>query len=141
MDHIKLAKNKLVLQNFFHKVYTQLLKYITVEELILITICFISRVLFLSISLDEWDTINFAKALNDYGPTYGRPHLPGYIVFVFLAWLIYLPTRNHIFSLTMVSAITSTLTILPIYRLTIKFFDRKDLATLSSILFIVSPLV
>ncbi|MFX1519758.1 MAG: hypothetical protein ACFFCD_07550, partial [Promethearchaeota archaeon] len=45
------------------------------------------------------------------------------------------------FSLTMVNAITGTLTILPIYRLTIGFFKRKDLAILSSFLFICSPLV
>lgn len=130
----------MVLRDFFHKVYTHVLKYITVEELFLITICFISRILFLSISLNEWDQINFAKALDDFAPTYGRPQLPGYILYVFLAWLIYLVTGNHLFSLTIVSAITSTLTILPIYRLTNKLFERTDLATLASSLFIVSPL-
>ena len=84
----------------------------------LAVLALISRVFLMTISLGEVDSGNFCNALKyGYEISLFRPHAPGYPIFIFMAWPLYLITSDCITSLALVSAILGSLVIIPFYLL------------------------
>jgi 4-amino-4-deoxy-L-arabinose transferase-like glycosyltransferase len=55
--------------------------------------------------LDEWDSVNFALALDDFDVAKHQPHPPGYAIYVAAGKLIYLVIADHAAALTLVSSL------------------------------------
>ena len=106
----------------------------------LTVLALISRISLVTISLGEVDSGNFCNSLQyGYDITLFRPHAPGYPIFIFMAWPLYLITSDCIFSLGMVSAVLGGLVIIPFYLL-MKDIGGTALAVAGSLLLIVNPL-
>jgi 4-amino-4-deoxy-L-arabinose transferase-like glycosyltransferase len=80
---------------------------------------------FLSRSFDEWDAFNFALALSRYDVAAHQPHPPGYPVFIFISSIPYTVTNDPLFSLTLVSAVSGALTLIPTYVIAKRLFNRE----------------
>lgn len=93
----------------------------------------------MSCSLDEWDAAQFALALTQYDVTRHQPHPPGYPVYVFLGWILYRLTGDQVYSLTLLSALSGALTLLPFYLLVQRMFRNSTLSALASVLLMVLP--
>jgi len=93
----------------------------------------------MSCSLDEWDAVQFALALTQYDVTRHLPHPPGYPVYMFLGWIVYRITGDQVYSLTLLSALSGALTLLPFYLLVQRMFGNRTLSVLSSLLLVVLP--
>lgn len=83
---------------------------------------------FLSCSLSEWDSINFAQALDRYDLQAHQPHAPGYSLYVFLGKLASVATGSKLLGLTSVSAISGALGLLPTYVIARKMYDGETAA-------------
>jgi hypothetical protein len=55
--------------------------------------------------LDEWDSVNFALALDDFDVAKHQPHPPGYAIYVAAGKLIHLVIADHAAALTLVSSL------------------------------------
>ena len=107
---------------------------------LLLLIGLITRLPFLSVSLDEVDSGNFYNALkHGYDIAHFRPHAPGYPVYVFLGWLINHVIRDYLTSLTFLSAILGSLSVVPFYFLLKQLVDHR-IAISGSLLFLANPL-
>ena len=93
---------------------------------------------FLSRSFDEGDVFNFALALIRYDVSAHQPHPPGYPVFVFIASIPYFVTNNQLLSLTLVSALSGALTLIPTYAIANRLFNRET-AFFSALALMVLP--
>ena len=56
-----------------------------------------------SLSLDEWDSINFALGVTDYNLFLTQPHPPGYPLYIFSGWIF-----TSLFKMSPVTALTLT---------------------------------
>jgi len=106
--------------------------------LVLFIVALILYLAFMSRSFNEEDAFNFALALSRYDVAAHRPHPPGYPVFVFIASIPYLVTKNQLFSLTLVSALSGALTLIPTYAIAKRLFNR-EIAFFSSLALMVAP--
>ncbi len=70
-----------------------------------------------SISLDDWDSVNFARAIEHFDIRLQQPHPPGYPAYVFIARLLNLLTNNYLTSLTLLSALCGALCVVAFYAL------------------------
>ncbi|MFI5265864.1 MAG: glycosyltransferase family 39 protein [Chloroflexota bacterium] len=68
-------------------------------------------------SLDDWDSVNFAKAIYHFDMRLQQPHPPGYPAYVFLARVVYTFTHEPVAALTLLSAICGALCLLALYAL------------------------
>lgn len=93
---------------------------------------------FLSPWLEDWDSIQFALGIHEFSIANHQPHPPGYPLYILLARCLNLMLNNDTTTLTLLSAILNSLTIIPLYLLTKKMFDRQT-AILTSIIFIFIP--
>tara|TARA_Y100000588_G_scaffold173256_1_gene187079 strand:+ start:7363 stop:9099 length:1737 start_codon:yes stop_codon:yes gene_type:complete len=106
----------------------------------LAVLALISRVFLMTISLGEVDSGNFCNALKyGYEISLFRPHAPGYPIFIFMAWPLYLITSDCITSLALVSAILGSLVIIPFYLL-LKDIGGKLIGLIGSLALIANPL-
>ena len=83
--------------------------------LLLILIVLATRLPFLMHGLDEWDTANFALSVIHFSVPTHQPHPPGQYNYVRLMQFINLFTGNELFTLTLGSALGSTLALVPYY--------------------------
>lgn len=72
-------------------------------------------------SLDDWDSVNFAKAVVHFDMRLQQPHPPGYPAYIFLARLFYPFTHDPQAALTLLSAICGALCVLAMYLLASDF--------------------
>ena len=72
-------------------------------------------------SLDDWDSVNFAKAIYHFDMRLQQPHPPGYPAYVFLARLTYAATHDPVAALTLLSAVCGALCVLALYALASDF--------------------
>lgn len=80
---------------------------------------------FRSCSLSEWDSYNFAQALERFDLGAHQPHPPGYSLYVFLG-KIALAVRGHdLAALSSVSAVSGALCLLPVYAMVNRMHDRQ----------------
>lgn len=107
--------------------------------ILLVALALGARLLFLSPWLEDWDSVQFALALHDYDITNHQPHAPGYPLYILLGRTLNLLLQNDLLSLTLLSALSGALAIIPLYLLTKRMFDKKA-AILSSIFFAVTPI-
>ena len=106
----------------------------------LIVLALISRVSLTTISLGEVDSGNFCNALKyGYDISLFRPHAPGYPIFVFMAWPLYLVTTDCITSFVLVSAVLGSLVVIPFYLL-LKSIGGGLIAAVGSVALIANPL-
>ena len=106
----------------------------------LTVLALVSRVFLTTISIGEVDSGNFCNALKyGYDISHFRPHAPGYPIFVFMAWPLYLMTTDCITSLALVSAVLGALVIIPFYLLVKTIVDGL-IAFIGSVALIVNPL-
>ena len=107
---------------------------------LLLLIGLVTRLPFLSVSLDEVDSGNFHNALKyGYDIAHFRPHAPGYPVYVFLGWLVNHVIRDYLTSLTFLSAILGSLSVVP-FHLLLKQLVGHKIAICGSLLFLANPL-
>ena len=98
-----------------------------------------ARLALLSASFDEVDSGNFVNALvSGYDILQLRPHPPGYPVYVFLGWLVNLIVGDPLLSFKLISAVVSTLALLPFYLLS-RSFAGKRLAMAATLLLAFNP--
>ena len=72
-------------------------------------------------SLDDWDSVNFAKAIYHFDMRLQQPHPPGYPAYVFLSRLTYTVSHDPVAALTLLSAICGALCVLALYALASDF--------------------
>lgn len=99
----------------------------------------ITRLIFLSPWLEDWDSVQFALALHNYSIVDHQPHPPGYPIYVFLARVINYFVNNDTLSLTLLSAMFGSASSIPLFLLLKKMVSQK-LAILASVLFLVTPI-
>jgi len=80
---------------------------------------------FLSCSLSEWDSFNFAQALESFDLGAHQPHPPGYSLYVFLSRVAYVVAGDRLVALTSVSAVSGALCLLPVYVIVKKMYDHQ----------------
>lgn len=93
--------------------------------LALVTGALILYLSFLSHSLSEWDSFNFAMALRRFDLEADQPHPPGYALYVFLSKIAFAVCRNPLVALTSVSAISGGMCLLPVYAVVKKMHDHQ----------------
>lgn len=108
-------------------------------SLLLVLLIIITRLPFTSKFLYEWDSVNFALALDKYDILLHQPQPPGYILFVGLGKVL-----NQIFhdantTLVFISILFSALTVILVYFIGKQLFSRK-IAITGGILLIFSPI-
>jgi len=80
---------------------------------------------FLSCSLSEWDSFNFAQALGRFDLGTHQPHPPGYSLYVFLSKMVLAAVGDRVLALTSVSAVSGALCLLPVYVVVKKMHDPQ----------------
>lgn len=105
----------------------------------LVFVAAVLRFSYLSPWLEDWDSIQLALGLHHYSIVNHQPHPPGYPLYIILGRLFYIFTQNDTSALTSLSAVLGSLSVLPLYLLVTKMFDRKT-AILSSLIFIIMPI-
>jgi 4-amino-4-deoxy-L-arabinose transferase-like glycosyltransferase len=93
---------------------------------------------FMSQSFDEGDAFNFALGLVRYDVSAHQPHPPGYPVYIFIASIPYSVTNTPLFSLTLVSALSGALTLIPTYATAKRLFNHET-ALFSTLALMVAP--
>jgi len=110
-------------------------------ELLLLAVALLSRLPLLSISIDEVDSANFVNALtHGYDIPQLRPHPPGYPVYVFMGRLVNAVVGDPLRSLTLLSAVSGSLAVVPLYWL-LSALVAVPLARIGAACFLAHPLV
>ena len=94
----------------------------------------------MSCSFDEGDSYNYALALSQYDVMRHRPHPPGYPLYVFLGRVMMYLEGNPLTALTTISAISGALTVVPVYALSRRMYDRRT-AVLTCLALMFTPAV
>lgn len=98
----------------------------------------ILRLPFLSPWLEDWDSVQFAMALNNYDLSQNLPHAPGYPLYILVGKFLMQFTQNETLALTLLSAICGSLSVILIFMIAKRMFDQKT-AIFSAIIFAVAP--
>lgn len=104
-----------------------------------LAIIFISRLIFLSPWLEDWDSVQFSFALHDFDLGKNQPHAPGYILYIILGKILYFFSGSDLGSLNILSAIAGTLACLFIYLIAKSIFTKK-VGIISAIIFAIAPI-
>lgn len=107
--------------------------------LLLIILVVITRIPFVSKFLYEWDSVNFALALDKYDILLHQPQPPGYILFVGLGKVFNQIFQDANTTLVFMSILFSALTVILVYYLGKQLFSR-NMAITGAILLIFSPI-
>lgn len=99
----------------------------------------ITRIPFISKYLYEWDSVNFALALENYNIAIHQPQPPGYILYVALGRVVNTVFHDANLSLIFLSILFSILTVILLYFLAKQIFSR-EVGIISAILLIFSPI-
>ena len=105
---------------------------------VLVLASFALRLALRSNYLDDWDSVQFALALKSYSIALHQPHPPGYIVYVFLGRIFNLFLNDSTRALTMMSAFFGALSLVPVYLLAEKMFDKR-VGLLSALMLSLTP--
>lgn len=100
-----------------------------------------SRVAFLSPTLDDLDSVNFALSLEEFAPTLHQPHPPGYPVYVALAKLVHLLVPEPSRALALLSALAQALLVLPLHALLLRLAGSRATALAALLLCVLNPVV
>jgi 4-amino-4-deoxy-L-arabinose transferase-like glycosyltransferase len=89
--------------------------------------------------LDDWDSVNFALALDDFDVTRHRPHPPGYPLYIGAGKLAQVFVADHAAALTLVSALAGAAVASMFYLLGRRHEDRS-VALCATLIMALSPL-
>jgi hypothetical protein len=89
--------------------------------------------------LPTWDAIQFALALDEFDVVRHQPHPPGYILYVLLGRAVDQVVGDPPTSLAVLAALASGVTLVVLYRLGLRLYDRPT-ALLATAGLLVSPL-
>jgi Protein O-mannosyl-transferase TMEM260-like len=89
--------------------------------------------------LDDWDSVNFALALDDFDLPKHQPHPPGYPVYVAAGKLVHLVVAGHAGALTLVSSLSGAAAAAMFFLLLRRFVDWA-VAMVATIAMALSPL-
>ncbi len=106
--------------------------------LLLFCISFSLFALFMSGSLDDWDSVQFALAIHEFDITKHQPHPPGYPAYIVMAKLMHRITGDDTLTLTLLSALFGGLSITFTYLLGKQLFEWKT-ALFASALLLFNP--
>ena len=98
------------------------------------------RLPFLPPTLEDIDSVNFDLGVHDYDPVRHQPHPPGYPVYIVLARLIHFAFDSHAAGLGAVSALFSSLSVIPLYFL-MRRLTSHPAAVLVCVLTLFNPIV
>jgi len=104
----------------------------------IVLISFALRMLLRSNYLDDWDSVQFVLALQNYSIVYHQPHPPGYPVYIFLGRAANMLLANGQLSLTVMSAIFGSLCLIPTYLLSRELFEERT-AAVAAIMLSLAP--
>lgn len=104
---------------------TWLTPTIRIHLLLVVALALLVYLPFQSISLDDFDSFNFARALTHFQPAVGTPHAPGYVLYIALGRLILLLTGDPRTALTLLSAVCTALAYGVLFLLATLLFDRR----------------
>lgn len=108
---------------------------------VLFAIALLSRIPFQSQILYEWDSVNFALALEKFDVRLHQPHPPGTFVFyIFLGRFFNLFFQNANTSLVAVSILATGIAAVALFVLSSQWFNRR-VGWITSLLMLSSPLV
>lgn len=108
--------------------------------LAIFAILLLTRIMFLSPWLEDWDSVQFALALHNYSLVDHQPHPPGYPIYVALGKILNSIISNDNLSFTILSSVLGALTTILFYLLVKNITGRTYLALSSTILFSVTPI-
>ncbi|MDY9923542.1 ArnT family glycosyltransferase [Methanobacterium sp.] len=108
-------------------------------SLLLVLLVLITRLPFTSKFLYEWDSVNFALALDKYDILLHQPQPPGYILFVGLGKVLNQIIHDANTTLIFMSILFSALTVILLYFLGKQLFSR-NIAITGAIILIFSPI-
>ncbi|OGJ85052.1 MAG: hypothetical protein A2268_16180 [Candidatus Raymondbacteria bacterium RifOxyA12_full_50_37] len=99
----------------------------------------LSRLLFLSATPYEWDSVNYALALDNFSIPDSLPHPPGYIFYVLAGRFFALFTGDPVRALVAVNIVAGLVTLVFIYR-TCRLSGSRRAGTVAALLFTLNPL-
>lgn len=111
--------------------------FLVIFFLFLLSICL--KIPFTSKVLYCWDSVQFALASENYNVSLYQPHPPGYILYVMLAKVLNYLFNDINYTLNFISILFSALTIIFLYLLGEKMYNRTVGIT-SSLFLLFSPL-
>ncbi len=105
---------------------------------LLVIIALIARVTYTSPYLEDWDSVQFALAIDHYSIAEHLPHAPGYPIYILMGKLVNIFLKDPSKSLTFLSVFFGAITVIPVYFFAKKSFN-KDTAIVASLIFILIP--
>ncbi|MDC3413204.1 glycosyltransferase family 39 protein [Terrihalobacillus insolitus] len=96
----------------------------------------ITRIIYSNPFAASWDTVDFALAIDRFSLLEMRPHFPGYPYFIFGGMITHIFIKNPALSLSILTAIMTAFSAIPIYLMARKYFTR--VLSLLSVLFVQS---
>jgi len=108
--------------------------------LIIFLLALVLRLYWLSPWLEDWDSVQFALAMHNFDISINQPHAPGYFLYILMGKFLLSLLKNDTLSLTLLSSILGSLSVIPFFLLVKKLFKNKNLAIISSFLFIFIPI-
>lgn len=102
---------------------------------------FLSRAAFLPPTLEDIDSVNFARALDNFDPSLHQPHPPGYPVYVAVARVVYSLIPDPPKALGLLSALSQALLLLPLFALFTRLGSTPHRAALASLLLFACPVL
>jgi len=91
----------------------------------LLALTLLSRIPFRSQILYHWDSVNFAYAMREFSVAKEQPHLPGYIVYVWLCRLVNLLLGDAQTTMVWISITASALAVAALFCLGRAMFNRQ----------------
>jgi len=108
-------------------------------SIILFFVGAVSRFIFVGEIMYHWDSINFAYGIQEFNVAKGQPHVPGYILYVYLTQFIDLFFHDAQTTLTTISVISSGLAIVLLYLLGKEMFNQT-IGIVAALFLATSPL-
>lgn len=90
----------------------------------LVILGLVTRLPFTERILYHWDSVNFALGVQHFDVAIGQPHVPGYILYVYLARLVNIFFSDPPRALVTLSVASSSLAIVALYYLGKAMYDR-----------------
>lgn len=100
---------------------------------LLFTTSLFLRLLFLSPLLEDWDSVQFAIALDEFSLSKHQPHAPGYPIYILLGKIFNLFFQDKTLDLTLLSAVFGSLGIVLVHILIEKAQKSKSILGMANV--------
>jgi hypothetical protein len=104
----------------------------------LVSLCFLSRLIFLTPYLEDWDSVDLALGLRHYDLSSYQPHFPGYPVYIALGSFTSYIIPSEPSALILINIFFGSLALLPLMALTKLLFSEK-VAFIAGLLYLSNP--